>query len=227
LLTSGTLAGQAEEALDRLLAYGWEEGTIPLHISHWRFATPAIANTYANAHGGFSVADRLCGRSFAYFDAATGLPIPPPVALQGIFGTGNGVPPGAGIGIINDQNPGGPILDTLSFSPSTGRFDFNLDGAICQRELITGSGGQAERVRQGVAQVLQRGRLNGRPTIIVHGQNDTLIPVNFSSRPYVAQSWLADGAKSRLTYIEVTNAQHFDAFLPFADDTARYVPLHV
>ncbi|MCU0929959.1 MAG: D-(-)-3-hydroxybutyrate oligomer hydrolase [Burkholderiaceae bacterium] len=229
LLAADALAAQADEALDKLLAYGWEAETIPLQVSHWRFATPAIANTYANTYGRFSVADRLCGLSFAYFDVATGLPIAPPVALQGVFGTGNGVPPGAGIGIINDLNPaafGGPVLDTLSYSSSTGRFDFNLDGALCQRELV-GTGAGAERVREGIAQVQQRGRLNGKPTIIVHGRDDTLIPVNFSSRPYVAQSWLAEGAASRLSYIEVTNAQHFDAFLPFPDYAARYVPLHV
>ncbi|MCI1190492.1 D-(-)-3-hydroxybutyrate oligomer hydrolase [Calidifontimicrobium sp. SYSU G02091] len=230
LLAADTLAAQADEALDRLLAYGWEAETIPLHVSHWRFATPAIANTYANTYGRFSVADRLCGLSFAYFDPATGLPIAPPAALQGIFGTGNGVPPGAGIGIINDLNPdslGGPVLETLSYSTSTGRFDLNVDGARCQRELVVGSGPAAERVRKGIAQVQQRGRLNGKPTIIVHGRADTLVPVNFSSRPYAAQSWLADGAASRLSYIEVTNAQHFDAFLPFPDYAARYVPLHV
>lgn len=230
LLAATTPDAQADEALDKLLAHGWEAETIPLHVSHWRFATPAIANTYANTYGRFSVAERLCGLSFAYFDPATGLPVASPVALQGVFGTGNGVPPGAGIGIINDRNPaafGGPVLDTLSYSTSTGRFDFNLDGALCQRDLVTGTGANAERVRAGIAQVQQRGRLNGKPTIVVHGRDDTLVPVNFSSRPYVAQSWLADGAASRLAYIEVTNAQHFDAFLPFPDYAARYVPLHV
>jgi hypothetical protein len=34
-------------------------------------------------------------------------------------------------------------------------------------------------------------------------------------------------AASRLRYIEVTNAQHFDSFLPFAGYDTRFVPLHL
>jgi hydroxybutyrate-dimer hydrolase len=30
-----------------------------------------------------------------------------------------------------------------------------------------------------------------------------------------------------VSYVEVTNAQHFDAFLPFPDYATRYIPLHV
>lgn len=235
LLAATTLAAQADEALDRLLAYGWEPETIPLHVSHWRFATPAIAMTYTNTYGRFSVADNLCGFSFAYTDAVPtsptfGAPIPAPPALALIFGTGNGVPPTAGINIVNNLNPpalGGPRLDLLSASPSNNRFDFNLDGALCQRELVTGSTPQARRVQRGVAEVQARGDLNGRPAIIVHGRADALVPVNFSSRPYYALNRQREGRRSRLSYIEVTNAQHFDAFLPFPDYAPRYVPLHV
>jgi hydroxybutyrate-dimer hydrolase len=237
LLTSTTLADQAEEALDKLLAYGWEADTIPLQVSHWRLATPSIVMTYSNAHGRFSVADNLCGFSFAYTSLATFTPVPAPATIASIFGVGNGVPPtgaiffgGAvqpGINIVNNLNPAGPVVDSLSASPSTGAFDFNLDGAICQRQLVTGSDEAARRVQGGIAQVQQQGRLRGKPAIIVHGRADTLVPVNFSSRPYAAKSRLLDGAASRLSYVEVTNAQHFDAFLPFPDYAERYVPLHV
>ena len=62
------------------------------------------------------------------------------------------------------------------------------------------------------------------------GRSDTLIPVNHASRAYYAMSRQADGAASRLRYYEVTNAQHFDAFIDNAAlpgyDT-RLVPLHV
>jgi len=36
-----------------------------------------------------------------------------------------------------------------------------------------------------------------------------------------------EGAASRVRYVEVTNAQHFDSFLPFAGYDTRYVPLHL
>ena len=244
LLSATTLAAQAEEALDKLLAYGWEPDTILLQASHWRFATPGIAMTYTNTYGRFSAADNLCGLSFAYTDpnvfvpgstppvpnAGFGSPVAPFPTLAFIFGNGNGVPPTGGINIVNNLNPvafGGPKLDAISASPSTNRFDFNLDAALCQRALVTGTTREARRLQRGVAEVQQRADLNRKPAIIVHGRNDTLIPVNFSSRPYYALNKQREGRASRLSYIEVTNAQHFDAFLGFPGYDSRYLPLHV
>jgi hydroxybutyrate-dimer hydrolase len=226
LLKGETTAAQAEEALEMLLAYGWEPETVPLHASHYAFATPAITMTYSNAHGRFSVLDNLCGLSFAY-TGPTGAVIPALPGLATIFGTGNGVPPTGGINIVNNLSLGGPLLESISVSPSTGRADYHVDGALCQRRLWDGDGPDADRVRQGVRAVQASGRLRGTPTLIVHGRADTLVPVNFSSRSYVATQRRLEGESSPLSYIEVTNAQHFDAFLPLAGFDAAYVPLHV
>jgi hydroxybutyrate-dimer hydrolase len=70
-------------------------------------------------------------------------------------------------------------------------------------------------------------RLRGKPVIIVHGRADTLIPANFTSRAYVATNRKLEGAATPVSYVEVTHAQHFDAFLPLAGFDAAYVPLHV
>jgi hydroxybutyrate-dimer hydrolase len=82
----------------------------------------------------------------------------------------------------------------------------------------------------GVKETFRNANLRGKPAIVVHGRADALIPVSFSSRPYYAQNRIAEGAASKLVYVEVTNAQHFDAFidnpaLPGYD--SRFVPLHV
>jgi hydroxybutyrate-dimer hydrolase len=82
-------------------------------------------------------------------------------------------------------------------------------------------------VQDGIAEVQQSGKLRGKPAIIVHGRADTLVPVNFSSRAYVAHNRWRDGTGSGLRYIEVTNAQHFDAFLGLPGYSSSYVPLHV
>ncbi len=227
LLSSTTLAAQAQEALDKLVAYGWQPESTPLQGSHFAFATPAIAMTYSNSHGRFSVTENLCGFSFAATDAAGNVSAAKPAALPTIFGDGNGVPPNGGINIINNLNPGGAKLDGASISPSTNREDFNLDGALCQRNLWTGADANAERVRGGIAQVQHSAKLRGKPALIVHGRADALVPVNFSSRPYVAHNHWREGDASKLRYVEVTNAQHFDAFLPLAGYDANYVPLHV
>ena len=86
------------------------------------------------------------------------------------------------------------------------------------------------RVRKGVTETLRSANLHGKPAIIVAGRADTLVPVNMNARPYFGQNKIVEGAASKLSYIEVTNAQHFDAFidnalLPGYD--SMLVPLHV
>jgi hydroxybutyrate-dimer hydrolase len=229
LLTAATPADQADEALDLLLAAGWQPESNLLQATHYTQATVAIAMTYSNAYGRFGVQDNLCGLSFAGVDA-TGAPAPlTATQLAQLFGTGNGVPPTSGIQVINDANPAGPILNALSVSPSTGLADYNVDAAICQRALVIGTDAAAVRAQAGIAETLRTADLRGKPAIIVAGRSDTLIPVNFNARPYFGQNKIVEGAKSKLSYVEVTNAQHFDAFidnpaLPGYD--ANLVPLH-
>lgn len=230
LLTTSTTSEQAEEAMDKLLAAGWQPESNLLHATHYTQATPPIAMTYSNTYGKFGVADNLCGFSFAAVDA-TGKPAPIAAAsLAQIFGTGNGVPPTGGIQIINNLNAAGPINSPLSVSPSTGLQDYNVDGAICQRSLWTGTDANAVRVQNGIRETLRTANLQGKPAIIVAGRADTLVPVNMNARPYYGQNKIVEGAASRLTYVEVANAQHFDAFIDNAAlpgyDSAL-VPLHV
>ena len=141
------------------------------------------------------------------------------------FGTGNGIPPTVGINIVNNNSVGGPLRDADSLSIG-GLQDYNVAGALCLRELITGSSANALRAKQGINEVLRTGNLQGKPALIVHGRADTLVPVAFSSRPYFGRNKIIEGANSRLSYIEVTNAQHFDAFLGFPGYADRFVPLH-
>jgi hydroxybutyrate-dimer hydrolase len=82
-------------------------------------------------------------------------------------------------------------------------------------------------VKTGVAETYRTANLHGKPAIVVHGRNDGLIPVNFSSRPYVLRNSQVEGTASQLRYVEVTNAQHFDSFLAFAGYDTRYIPLHL
>ena len=57
------------------------------------------------------------------------------------------------------------------------------------------------------------GNLRGKPAIIVHGRADALVPVNHTSRPYFGANKIVEGTASRLSYIEVLNAQHFETFI--------------
>jgi hydroxybutyrate-dimer hydrolase len=232
LLAATTTAAQADEALARLASYGWEPESVPLHASLAAFeVAPAVSVTFANALARASVADSLCGYSFAA-TSAQGVIVPTtPALLAPMAATANGVPPSAGIQLINNLSPGLPLRDLFSFSPSTLLQDFNLDGALCLRQLLSGSDAQALALQSGLNDTRRNGNLRGKPALIVHGRADALLPVNHTSRPYTALNKKVEGAHSRLSYIEVTNAQHFDGFiglpavLPGYD--SRYVPLHV
>jgi hydroxybutyrate-dimer hydrolase len=227
LVSGVTLPERAADALARLQAHGWEPESNLLHASHFLFATPAIAVTYANTYGRFSVLDSLCGFSFATVDANGNPAAAAAGALNGIFGSGNGIPPTGPIQLVYNPSVGGARTHTLATSPSTNAADLAFDGANCLRQLVIANDANAQRVQRGVQEVLRSGNLRGKPTLIVQGRADTLVPPNFSARPYVMANARAEGATSKLRYIEVANAQHFDAFLPLPGYDSRFVPLHL
>lgn len=237
MVAGTTTAERASDALAKMRAYGWESDTDILQATHYRFATPSIAMTYANSLGRFSATDNLCGLSFANTDA-TGNVIAQGAAQATLFGTGNGVPPTAGVNIVYNDSVGGAKLDRVAVSPSTGLADFALDSALCQRALVTGADpatgaaltgdmlANSRRVQQGVAEVQLNGNLRNKPALILAGRSDTLIPVNHAARPYFGKVQ-ASGSGTNARYIEVTNANHFDSFLSALPgyDTAL-IPLH-
>ncbi len=242
LIAGTTLAAQADDALAKMNSYGWQSEHNFLQQSHFRFATNAIVMTYVNAHGRFKVTDNVCGFSFANTDATGSVIAQVATTQAGLFSTGNGVPPTSGINIVYNDSVGGARLDFLAVSPTSGAADFALDGALCMRSLVTGvdtvTGAAltgtmktwSDRVRAGIQEVQLNANLRGKPTLIVAGRDDTLVPVNHAARAYFGKNQIVEGSASKARYIEVTNAQHFDTFIAFGAllgyDT-RYVPLHV
>lgn len=232
LLNATTTAAQAEEALQKLRDYGWEPESSELHASLAAFeVAPAVSVTFANSFSRASVKDNLCGYSYAGATAAGAVTPLAPEALASMFSTGNGVPPSSGVQLINNKGKFGAARDFLSVSVDSGLADWNTPGALCLRNLVTGNDGAARALQAGVDETRRNGNLQGKPAIIVHGRADALLPVNHTTRPYVALNRKVEGAASKLSYVEVTNAQHFDSFiglptvLPGYD--TRYIPLHV
>lgn len=231
LLTASTTATQAEEALQKLRSYGWEPESNDLHVSMAAFeVSPAVAVTFANSLSRASVQDHLCGFSYAATAPTGGVTPLAAAALPALFATGNGVPPSGGINLVNNLGKLGPARDFLSVS-AAGVADWNLAGALCLRNLVTGTDAAARKLQAGVDETRRSGNLRGKPAVIVHGRADALLPVSHTSRPYAALNKKIEGAASKLRYVEVANAQHFDTFiglpavLPGYD--TRYVPLHV
>ncbi len=224
MISGATVAEQSEDAKSRLQTFGWEPESALLHASHYGFAvSPAVSVTYANAFEQADVRDNLCGYSMATTDAVTGAPAAPAASpMPTLWALNNGVPPSTGINLVAEDAANGPIREPLAVSASTGQADYYFDGAHCLRELLND-----RKVQANIAEASVRGNLHGKPTLIVHGRSDALVPVNHTSRPYLGANSLAEGRASELSYIEVTNGQHFEAFLPFAGFDSRFIPLHV
>jgi hydroxybutyrate-dimer hydrolase len=239
LLTVDALAEQAVEAQEIINGYGFLQEQNIIQPSHWTsFVPQAVAVTYADTYSRARVQDNLCGYSFGATDS-TGTPIPLAHTAEALlFGTANGIPQTAGINVINNASAGGPKQDTLSVSPSTGTLDQNLDGALCLRSLwlgvdaltgapLSGKLLQAhKRLRRSIGQIVMTADLNRTPAIFVGGRSDAVLPPNHTSRAYYARNQQIEGGASRLHYIEVTNAQHLDAFNALPGFDTRFIPLH-
>ncbi|MEP6825589.1 MAG: 3-hydroxybutyrate oligomer hydrolase family protein, partial [Ramlibacter sp.] len=242
LLSGPDTSAQAQDALNKLRAYGWTAEHDQMHNAHYALGNgPILAAMYPVSYGRFSALDNVCNTSFAAVDA-TGAPVAVSAnAKAQSFAAANGTANGAPATVVYNDSVGGARSWQLATSPSTGVADFGLDNALCQRALVTGTdpvtgaaltaasmptAAQSAAVKAGIAEVVLNGNLRGKPTVIVSGRSDALVPVNNNSRAYAAYNRVVEGAASRLSYIEVTNAQHFDTFLPFGGFDTRFVPLH-
>ncbi len=238
LLSGATLAEQAEEAQQIINDYGWNPEQNVVQPSHWFVNVPqSISVTYGNAYSRSSVVDDLCGYSFGA--SAGGVPVALAEAAELIlFGTSNGIPPTGGVNLINDDSLGGAMENRVSVSPSSGRADQNLDGALCLRALATGSDPVSGEALTGKARALHRqimhsidklrasGDLGGRPAVFVTGRNDAILAINHTSRSYFGLNQATRGEHSGLHYYEVTNAHHLDVFNALPGFNERFVPLH-
>ncbi|NJL06775.1 MAG: D-(-)-3-hydroxybutyrate oligomer hydrolase [Chloroflexaceae bacterium] len=193
LLTSDTLTAQAIEAQEKINAYGiLTEQNILLPSHFFANTVESISVLYANSYGRFGVEENLCG--FSYAQIAAGVPITATAAiLASQFSDSNGIPPSAGLALINDRAQGGAFENRNSLS-SNGRQDQNLDGALCLRRIATGQNldgspvtgvelEQHQRIMQGISEVKATGNLRDVPLVIVNGRNDAVLGPNHTSRP--------------------------------------------
>ena len=241
LVSGADTAARSLDALSKLRAYGWTPTNDTMHSAHYGLGNgPVLSAMYPVSYGRFSVTDNVCNTSLAQVDA-TGAPVAVNATTKaGSFASANGTANGAPANVVYNDSVGGARSWQLATSVSTGVQDFGLDNALCQRALVTGVDAagvaltasstptlaQSAAVRTGMAEVLFNGNLRAKPTLIVAGRSDALLPINNAARAYVAFNRSVEGTASKARYIEVTNAQHFDAFLSLSGFDTRYIPLH-
>nr|WP_114971402.1 3-hydroxybutyrate oligomer hydrolase family protein [Rhodoferax ferrireducens] len=242
LVSGADTAARSLDALSKLRAYGWTPDNDTMHSAHYGLGNgPILSAMYPVSYGRFSVLDNVCNTSFAQVVAATGDPVAVTATTKaGSFASANGTANGQPANVVYNDSVGGARSWQLATSLSTGVQDFGLDNAVCQRALVTGVDAagaaltvattptlaQSTAVRTGLAEVLFNGNLRAKPTLIVAGRSDALLPINNAARAYVAFNRSVEGSASKARYIEVTNAQHFDAFLGLSGFDSRYIPMH-
>ncbi len=208
LLAGEDLPAQAASALEKLRAGGWDEAALATAASStlfdlWR----AVAATYASAYLRRSAEAMPCGFHFAAVDAK-GEPIAADAALRASWwADASGIPPGAGV---------------MLFGGSEASLDPTAPGIECLRALWTSDEAPARTLRDGVAATAARLPRSGLPMIVAHGEADGLLPIRFSSTPYV-EALVAAGRSA--AFWRIPDGQHFDAFLSAPGFGERYVPL--
>jgi hydroxybutyrate-dimer hydrolase len=203
LLAAGTVEAQAAEALARLRANGWEDAALgqmgvltPIDV--WR----AVVATYLQSYSRSGPVQAHCGYRFATLGPER-QPQPTAMAARALWwADASGVAPTAGIALVDELANG---------------HDPALPGLLCARAL---------RQSNPVIEVSIEGtRGNARPgsrVAIVHGLEDGLVPIAFSSRPY-ARAAAEQGHAVRL--YSIPHVQHFDAFLGIPAVTTSQLPL--
>jgi hydroxybutyrate-dimer hydrolase len=197
-------AARARAAYEMLRARGWTDealraGGLSVAFDLWK----AVAATYASAYGRFDARSHPCGFRFAAVDAAGAPRSPTPIERAAWWSDASGIPPGAGVALA---------------APA----DAASGGLQCLRTLWTGGHAQSARVREGIERTRAGLPRAGLPVVVVHGVDDGLVPMAFTSTPYV-QAARAAGRDVRFWQVE--RAQHFDAFLALPAVGAAYVPL--
>src|SRR5690606_2244493 len=208
LVEGADLAAQSRSAWQQLREAGWREealraGALSVDFDLWR----SVAVTYASAYGRYRAGEHPCGFSFSAQDADFS-PRPATAAERAAWWSdASGIPPGNGVGIID---------------PQLAMPDLAWAGLQCLRALAVEDGDDARRVRAGVEATRAGLPRAGLPVVLVHGVDDGLIPISFTSDPYAA--WAREAGRE-VSLWRVNGAQHFDGFLILPDFASRYVPL--
>lgn len=196
------------QALEILHASGWTDEALAsaaasTALDLWR----AVSVTYSAAYARTGVSPMPCGFGLAATHASGDPRSATLVEQSSWWADATGIPPGAGVGIVDSMAAGK---------------DATWPGSECLSQLWSDSSELGLRVVTGAGETraaLPRADLS---MIIVHGKADGLVPVAFSSEPYVR--WLeANGRKP--VFWRVGHAQHFDAFLAFPGFGDAHVPI--
>jgi hydroxybutyrate-dimer hydrolase len=216
LLPAGSAAEGAAAAHAHLRAQGWSDGAIAAAALSTGFDLfRAVAVTYASAYTRSGPGTMPCGYAFRVV-GADGAPRATTAAERALWWSdGSGIPPGAGIGIVD-----GTAMTVKSAGAAA---DPAFAGLRCLRALWDDPQAPGhDALHAGVQATRAALPRAGLPVLVMHGADDGLIPEAFGAAAYARD---AKSAGRDVRYWQVANAQHFDAFLGLPPLAARYVPM--
>lgn len=209
-LVAGAARGeQAADARRQLIAAGVHPDALRLTAINLQFGLwSSVVSTYAAAYARAPANAHPCGLHFAAVD-----PLGQPRALSEIelaraFSDYNGIAPGGAVAILRTLADGSRSVAAAAA----------LDTQRCLRD-------QMPALAAGRAAIGMRGAVGRRPVIVLHGRDDSLVPVNHSARAYVAAHARALRGRGELRYYEIPGVQHFDAFLVLPGLDGQYRPM--
>ncbi len=211
LLEAGTIEELGIQSTQKLLEAGFTPESMRIATGYASLDLfQSLIATYANQFTRSSLVDNLCNVSMGVVDVDG---IPTTNTSYKTLATGSsGIPRTANLNLIKDYDDGTPSTEQHIATSSNGTFDYNLEGALCYWDIFDNENNLLhERLMTGLSEVKATGDLQGKPTIIVHGQSDALIVPNHSSRAYLGLNKQVEGESSNLKYYEVANAQHLDS----------------
>lgn len=208
LLDGADLKQQSADALARLHAAGWDDDALSqmgvlIAIDVWR----AVAATYLQSYARTGPERAQCGYRFASL-GTDAKPRANSAAEQALWWSdASGVAPTAGIVIVDEMAEGD---------------DPALPGLLCAQSLRASDHAMAGPIDTSISQTLGNAKPLSPRTVIVHGQQDGLIPSRWAAHAY-AQAASENGIA--LPVYSIPRAQHFDSFLFLPSVAATQLPL--
>jgi hydroxybutyrate-dimer hydrolase len=200
---------QAHAAREQLLAAGIHADALRLGAVNLQFGLwTSVASTYVAAYARAPAAAHPCGLLFAAVDTQDRPRALEEHELVRSFADFNGIAPGGSV----------LVLRRTDHSESSAIAATDFDTVRCLRA-------QLPALRQGLAEIAMTARTGRRPVIVLHGRDDSLLPVNHAARAYAVANWRMFGMRDGLRYYELPGVQHFDAFLALPGLRSGYRPM--
>lgn len=206
LLSSDNETAQANEALQKLRSAGFSDSALRLGSSNTSFDLwRTVLATYVQSYLRASAAAPVCGYSFGMVDASGQARSASGAERVLWWSDTSGIAPAGGVILQDTQAVAGA--------------DPGLPGLLCLQQLRQGSTEASVRLASAIDATRAKAAPRSPLVLLVHGGADALIPLDFTSRPYVRA---AQAAGHDVHLWEIERAQHFDAFLGFPQLSDHY-----